>query len=119
MPRRKKKDEGPPPDLSKAPRIRVKVTPPSAKAIIVYDEDTRELLLIAITYNKKVKPGEYTEPEEIVTLFHTIATRSHNTKNPLDPLEARRRYVAIAQLLHSNLPFADKLEEVLRYARRR
>ena len=94
--------------------IKVVVTRPGPKVIIVVDEENR-LLLFMETYNKRVEPGIYTEPEDIVEIFKQLATRGHNTswyhKSPDVILSVLR------QILYSDIPFEDKRRELLRYLR--
>ena len=95
-------------------KIKVVVLPPGGKPIIVYDEDPDRLLLFTVTYNKKIKPREYTTPEEIVEVFKTLATRGHNTKSDYNPDLV---YKFLEAILASDVPMREKLTQVLKYVR--
>jgi hypothetical protein len=97
--------------------VEVIVTKPGAKGVIVVDKATGKLLLFTMTYNKKVEPGRYEEPEEVVEVFRQLATRGHDTKD--EPLNPELIYRVILQILRSDIPFDDKLRELYKYVRSR
>ena len=95
--------------------IEVIVSKPSTKAIIVVDKETGKLLLFTMTYNKKILPGKYNDPDDIVEIFKQLATRGHETKGEsIDPMLV---YTIIAQILKSDLPYQDKIRELYKYIR--
>ncbi len=97
--------------------MEVIITKPGAKGVIVVDKKTGRLLLFTMTYNTKVKPGTYTEPDEIVHIFKMLATRGHETKKSV--LNPQLIYTVIRQILGSELSFDDKIRELYKYLRSR
>ena len=95
--------------------VEVIVTKPGAKGVIVVDKETGKLLLFTMTYNKKIEPGKYNDPEEVVEIFKQLATRGHETKTEV--LNPDLIYRIIVQILKSDLPFEDKLRELYKYVR--
>lgn len=97
------------------PKIKVIVTPPGAKAVLVLEENTGKLLLYTVSYNSKIRPGVYTEPEDIVNIFKMIATRGHETKtNISNPMIV---YLFLINILQTEAPFDEKIEHLKRYVR--
>jgi len=95
------------------PKVRMIVTRPGTKAVIIYEENTRQLLLFTETYNRNVNPGVY-EDEEIVPILKELATRGHETVSFYNPKVVFRM---ILPLLLSNLPFLDKYRQVMKLVR--
>jgi len=96
-------------------KLKVIVLPPGSKTIVVVDEETNELLLLATTRSNAIQPGEYTEPEDIVDIFKYLATRGRLPKNM--SYNPRVVYDIITKILATDLPLRDKLEEVKKYVR--
>ena len=97
------------------PEIEVIVASPGGKPILVVDKETGKLLLFTITYNKKIQPGRYTKPEDVVQVFIELATRGHETKRRSISHELLYRFI-VAFLL-TDAPQDEKLEQVKRYVR--
>jgi len=95
-------------------RIKVVVGAPGGKPVLVIDEETGRLLLYAITYNKKIKAGEYTKPEEIVEILKELATRGHDTKSDYNP---QLVYKFLEPLLLSDVPLREKYIQVMKFVR--
>ena len=95
--------------------IEVIVTRPGAKVVLVVDRATGRLLLYTTTYNRRVKPGRYSDPDKVVRLFKYLATRGHETVR--DSLNVAAAFEVLEQILKANLAFEDKLREVKRYLR--
>lgn len=95
-------------------KIVVRVLPPGGKTVLVLDAETNRLLLYTKTFAKYVNQGEYTKPEDIVEIFKTIATRSHETRGTYNP---HLVYQTLESILLSDIPLKEKVTQVLRYVR--
>jgi len=95
------------------PKVKMIVTRPGTKAVIVYEENTRQLLLFTETYIKNVEPGVY-EDEEIVPILKELATRGHETVAFYNP---KVLFKMILPFLLSNLPFLDKYKQLMKLIR--
>lgn len=96
------------------PKIKVVVGAAGGKPVFVIDEETGRLLLYAVTYNKRVKPGEYTTPRDVVEILKEIATRGHDVKSDYNP---ELVYRFLEPLLLSEAPLKDKFVQVMKYIR--
>lgn len=96
------------------PKIVVKVLPPGGRVVLVFDAETNRLLMYVKTFAKHVKHGEYSEPEDIVEVLKTLATRNHETKGVYNPILI---FKAIESILLSDMPMKEKVSQVMRYVR--
>jgi len=87
---------------------------PGARPVIIIDEETGRLLLFVETYGKKLEPGVYTDPEEIVDILVVVATRGHKPSVPYNP---RTLYTFLEPLLLANAPLKDKATQIIKFIR--
>ena len=95
-------------------KLKMIVGAPGAKPIIIYDEETGKLLFYSVTYSKKVKPGIYTRPKDIVEILRMVASRGHGDSADYDPNIV---FKFLVPLLFSDAPLKEKSEQILRFLR--
>lgn len=96
-------------------RVKIIVLPPGGKPVLAIDKETNKLLLYTITYNKKIRPGEYEEPADIVEIFKEIATRGHgNSRSNYNP---NLVYQFLEAILLKDAPEEEKITQVMKYVR--
>ena len=93
--------------------MKVIVTKPGRRCIIVVDDDNRMLALLE-TFSMKIPSGVYEDPYDIVNIFHKMASRGHDTRTEPDPSVA---YNVIRQILTSDLPMDEKITQIIKYLR--
>ena len=96
------------------PKIKVIVGSSGGKPVLVIDEETNRLLLFTVTYNKRIKSGEYLNPRDVVEILKEIATRGHDVKSDYNP---ELIYKFLEPLLLSEAPLKDKFVQVMKYIR--
>jgi len=94
--------------------IEVIVTNKNALAVIVVDKKTRRLLLLTQVYSRKLRPGVYTGPEEVVDVFMNIATKGHYYV-PIDNPEVV--FEVLKQMLEADIPDSEKIKQIKQYLR--
>ena len=93
--------------------MKVIVTRPGRRCVIVVDDDGR-LLALMETFSTKIRSGTYTDPYDIVDLFNTLSARGHDTRSGPDPAVA---YNVISQILRSDMPMEEKIKQIIKYMR--
>lgn len=96
------------------PKIVVRVLPAGGKTVLVLDAESGKLLLYTKTFAKQIKHGEFSKPEDIVEIFKTMATRSHETKGAYNPYVVFR---TLESILLSDIPMKEKVNQVMRFVR--
>ena len=91
------------------------IGPPAGKAVLLYDEETMQVLLFDVTYSKKIEPGTYTSIEDIVEILVLLARHGHEAVLYHDP----RLFFKLIEpvLLTTGIPLKDKREQLYKYIR--
>ena len=97
-------------------KLRIEVMEAGGKPVLILDEENR-LIAKLKTYNPRIKPGEYEEPEEVARILIEILTHGHPPKVVSEGALDLRKFYEYARtlLLYPNIPPGDRIAALRRF----